>query len=162
MRTSESIAKVAAALVAAQKEMGGSVQKDAKNPFFKSNYATLNAALETVMPTLNKHGLVVLQPTVTKDGKQYVATTIMHESGEFISSETEIVTKAGANAQETGSALSYARRYGLMSMLSLAAVDDDGAAASGTVVAAAKSAPTGGVKPSFSRKAVAGATGDDI
>ena len=43
MDRSESIGKISAALVKAQSEMGSAV-KDAKNPFFKSSYADLNAS----------------------------------------------------------------------------------------------------------------------
>lgn len=154
MKSSESIAKIAPALVAAQSEMGD-VTKDAKNPFFKSNYATLNAVREACMPILARHGLGVLQPIVSKDGKQYVETMVFHTSGEFIMGEMEVTTKPNANAQEVGSAVSYARRYSLMSMLNLAAQDDDAAAASGTVVKETKTEETKPVaKPSFSRKAV--------
>lgn len=137
MKTSESITKVSAAIVAAQAEMG-SVTKDAKNPFFKSNYATLNAVRESCMPVLSKHGLGLLQPLVSKEGKQYVETLVLHSSGEYIMSEMEVTTKVNANAQEVGSAVSYARRYSLMSLLALSAEDDDGATASGTV---SKSSP---------------------
>lgn len=166
MKTSESIVNVAKAIVAAQSEMGDIV-KDAKNPFFKSNYATLNAVREACMPVLSKHKLGVLQPIVTREGKQFVETTVLHESGEFIMGEMEVTVKPNANAQEVGSAVSYARRYSLMSMLNLAAQDDDGNSASDKVVKSeskpeTKTEVTEVKKPTFSRKAVAATKGDDI
>ena len=55
MNRSESIGKISAALVKAQSEMGSAV-KDAKNPFFKSSYADLNAIREATIPVLTNRG----------------------------------------------------------------------------------------------------------
>jgi hypothetical protein len=52
MNRSDSITKIASALVKAQGAMGNAV-KDSKNPFFKSNYADLNAVREACLPALN-------------------------------------------------------------------------------------------------------------
>lgn len=130
MKTSESITEIAKALVQAQSAMGA-VTKDSKNPFFKSSYATLNAVREAAMPSLIANGLTLLQPTVSRDGKLFVETVILHTSGEFISGETEAIISKANDAQSAGSAISYARRYGMMSLLGLAAEDDDGNAATG-------------------------------
>ena len=109
----------------------GSVKKDEKNPFFKSSYATLNAVRDSVIDVLTANDLVLLQPTIALDGKQYVSTRIIHApTGQSVESQTEIVAKNPGDAQQVGSGISYARRYGLMSMLCLAAEDDDGNAAS--------------------------------
>lgn len=109
-----------------------SIKKDEQNPFFKSSYVSLNAVREAIIPSLTKNGLVLLQPTIVLDGKQYVRTTIVHaETKESIISDTEVITKNALDAQLVGSGISYARRYGLMSILALAAEDDDGNAASG-------------------------------
>lgn len=130
MEKSESINKIAAALLKAQTKMGGAT-KDAKNPFFKSNYADLNAVREACIPVLNAEGITVLQPTVNLDGKNYVRTLLLHESGEFLSSDTQVVTNKENDAQSHGSGISYARRYGLQSFLSIGSYDDDGEAAMG-------------------------------
>lgn len=125
MTKSESIVKVASALVKAQTEMGDAV-KDSKNPFFKSSYADLNAIREAVIPALNKQGISVLQPTVVVEGRNYVRTMLMHESGEYLTSDTEILCAKQNDPQAYGSGISYARRYGLQSFLNVGAVDDDG------------------------------------
>lgn len=130
MITSQTIGKVANALVQAQAEMDNA-SKDKKNPFFKSSYADLNAIREVALPALNKHKVAALQPTVVVDGKKYVQTTLMHESGEFISCLTEILSVKENDAQAQGSGITYARRYGLQSMLNIGAEDDDGNAAMG-------------------------------
>lgn len=117
------------ALLLAQKEMGNAV-KDSNNPFFKSKYADLNAIREACMPVLNKHGIVVLQPTTFCDGKAYVKTLLLHESGESIEGLTEIVYSKQNDAQAQGSGITYARRYGLQSLVNVGAEDDDGNKAS--------------------------------
>lgn len=129
METSTTINKIAAALVKAQSEMGNAV-KGSSNPFFKSKYADLNSIREACLPILNKHGISVIQPTVSIDGKNYVKTILLHESGEYISGITEIVSAKPNDAQAHGSGLTYARRYGLQSIVNIGADDDDGNAAS--------------------------------
>jgi hypothetical protein len=130
MNKSESIVKIASALVKAQASMGNAL-KDAKNPFFKSSYADLNAVREACLPALNANGVSVLQPTVHTDGKAYVETVLLHESGEFISSLTEILCAKQNDPQAHGSGISYARRYGLQSLVNLGSADDDGEGAMG-------------------------------
>lgn len=124
MVSSASILKIAPALLAAQKEMGNAV-KDSTNPYFKSKFADLNSVREAVTPALHANGISILQLNVANEAKCFVRTTLLHESGEFICSDTEIVCKEAGNPQAYGSALSYARRYGLSSMLSVGAEDND-------------------------------------
>lgn len=125
MNRSETITKIAGALVKAQAAMGNAV-KDSKNPFFKSSYADLNAVREACLPALNANGVSVLQPTVHIEGKAFVETVLLHESGEFISSLTEVICAKQNDPQAHGSGVSYARRYGLQSMVNLGSADDDG------------------------------------
>ena len=108
----------------------GNAIKDSINPFFKSKYADLNSIREACMPTLNKNGIVVLQPIVYESGKSYVQTVLLHESGEQIVSMTEIVCNKPNDAQSFGSGVSYARRYSLQSIVNVGAEDDDGNKAS--------------------------------
>jgi len=121
---SPTISKLAAALLQAQSTMGNAI-KDAKNPFFKSTYADLNSIREAAIPALNAARVVVLQPVVSIGADSFVRTLLMHESGEFLASDTRIVTAKANDPQAYGSAISYARRYGLQSMLNIGAVDDD-------------------------------------
>jgi hypothetical protein len=130
MNRSESIVKIALALVKAQSVMGNAI-KDAKNPFFKSSYANLNAVREAVLPAMNANGISVLQPTIQVDGKSFVETVLLHESGEFISSLTEVIVSKANDAQQQGSGISYARRYGLQSLANIGSDDDDGETAVG-------------------------------
>lgn len=132
MNKSESIVKIAAALVKAQSAMGNAV-KDAVNPFFKKNYADINSVREAVLPSLNANGISVIQPTCVIEGQDYVETVLLHESGEFISSFTKIITDKPNDAQRHGSGLSYARRYALSSIANIGTEDDDANKATGKV-----------------------------
>lgn len=121
--------EIATALLKAQKEMSNP-KKDATNPFFKSKYADLNAVREAVIPILNNNGITVLQPIIHKEGKNFVSTILLHESGESLESYTEIVYNKQNDAQAQGSGITYARRYGLQSFVCVGADDDDGNKAS--------------------------------
>lgn len=120
MRTSESIKTIAPAFLAAQKEIK-SVTKDADNPFFKSKYADLPSVINACKDELNKHGIAVLQPVMG----DMVETVLLHESGEWMAGRTMIVNAKPNDPQAQGSAITYARRYGLMSMVFIPAEDDD-------------------------------------
>ncbi len=126
MFKSDSISNLAKALVKAQLMMG-SAKKDAANPFFKSKYADLAEVVSVVKEPLLKNGISFLQ-IVTTEG---VETTLVHESGEYISGVTPIVVAKANDPQALGSAITYARRYGLQAMLGIPSADDDGELAMG-------------------------------
>jgi len=118
---------VYAALVAAQMEMGKAL-KDSTNPVFKSKYADLASVMDACMPALNRHGIAVFQPTVDDESGRYVKTILAHVSGETVECRVPLIV--GKNdMQGYGSAVTYARRYGLMGMAGIAPEDDDGNAA---------------------------------
>jgi ERF superfamily len=118
------IKQIATALLKAQSEMSNP-KKGSTNPFFKSKYADLNSIREAVIPVLNANGISVLQPTYTVDNKNFVKTILLHESGEFLESYTEILFAKQNDAQAQGSGISYARRYALQSFVCIGADDDD-------------------------------------
>ncbi len=121
--------QIATALLKAQSEMSNPV-KGSANPYFKSKYADLNAVREAVIPVLNQNGIVVLQPMVNIDGRNYIKTLFLHESGESLESLTEIIYAKTNDAQAQGSGITYARRYGLQSLACVGADDGDGNKAS--------------------------------
>lgn len=131
------MSKLSAALVAFQTECP-SVAFDKTNPAFKSRYASLAAILKTIGPVLAKHGLAIVQFPVSSDGKVGCTTRIVHESGEWME-ETLLLPLAKNDPQGAGSAITYARRYGLSGALGIVADDDDdGEAAMGRAAAVAK------------------------
>lgn len=121
MNSSNEIKTIAPAYLKAQKKIGAAV-KGSVNPFFKSKYADLGSVMEACKDILNENGISVLQPVVNDT----VETILMHESGEWFSSSTKIISKADNDPQAQGSAITYARRYGLQSMVFIPAEDDDG------------------------------------
>ena len=134
MRRSESIAKIAPALVAAQAAFPPIV-KDGKNPAFRSKYATLDGIMAAVRPALAANGLAVVQGAIhpETDGPKLVGlaveSVLVHTSGEWMATMVPVpVTKSDAHG--LGSALSYGRRYGISALLALTTdEDDDGNAA---------------------------------
>lgn len=120
---------IASAILKAQMEMGNAT-KGSSNPFFKSKYADLNSVREACMPALHNNGISVLQPTVHIEGKNFIKTILLHESGETFEGLTEIIYSKQNDAQAQGSGITYARRYGLQSLLNIGADDDDGNKAS--------------------------------
>lgn len=130
---------IAAALVKAQKEFGPAL-KTQTNPAFRSKYANLAACVEAVVDALNNNGIFLMQPTHECDNGVIVETVFIHESGEQLSSGKLHVPATKHDAQGYGSALTYARRYSLMTACGIAAEDDDGNAAS-------KPAPTKAAPP---------------
>lgn len=129
MENSATITKIASALLKAQSSMGNAT-KDNTNPFFKSKYADLNSVREACLPLLNANGITAIQPMVHINGKNFVNTILLHESGEFLSSLTEIIYSKQNDAQAQGSGITYARRYGLQSFVNIGSEDDDGHKAS--------------------------------
>ena len=128
MRTSEQITEIAAALSKAQGELQN-VTKDAKNPHFKSDYATLDAITDAVRPVFSKHGLAVVQIPTFQNGVVVLDILITHSSGQWISGDAGAPI-AKADPQGVGSATTYLRRYSLAGIAALAQTDDDGNAAS--------------------------------
>ena len=124
MNSSQSIKEISVALVKAQSKMGAAV-KGAANPYYKSKYSDLNSVIEACKEHLNAEGISVLQPVISDASGDYVETVLMHTSGEFFSSSLKLRTLKENDMQAYGSSISYARRYGLQSMVFIPAVDDD-------------------------------------
>jgi hypothetical protein len=136
MIKSESIVKLADALVKAQAEMPAA-KMDADNPFYHSRYATLGSVIEISKPILAKYGLAVSQPIVYDGDRVGVETILMHSSGEYISNiccvriepfspdvnkEGKIVTQKPVVL--SGVTITYLRRYALASILGIYSDED--------------------------------------
>lgn len=121
--------KISEAFVKAQRDFGPAL-KTSTNPHFRSRYASLDAVVDAVIDALNKNGIALIQRNHPCDNGVIVSTIFLHESGERIKSGKLHVPAVKHDAQGYGSALTYARRYSLMSACGIAPVDDDGEAAS--------------------------------
>lgn len=120
---SDAINELVGALVKAQKEITPAI-KESVNPFHNSKYADLSSIWNACRDALNSHGLAIVQAQYAGD----LITTLLHTSGQWMRGYTPIISKAD-NAQSLGSALTYARRYGLAAMVGVITEDDDGNAA---------------------------------
>lgn len=118
------------------------VKRDAKNPHFKSTYASLDQILDLVRPLLSKHGLVI---THIIEGSS-LKTILLHESGESLVSEMAFTMPA--KPQDFGSLITYLKRYSIGAMLALATDNDDDAnAANAAIKETPKEAPKEAQKP---------------
>ena len=132
------------------------VLKTGNNPAFRSKYAPLDSVLEAVLPALSAEGLSISSGLVEEAGAWRVLTTLSHVGGGWRVSRFPVADLA---PQKVGSALTYAMRYGVSALLSLAAEeDDDGNAASqgkawspkaNADVASAPAAPAPAGRPLF-------------
>lgn len=122
MNMSEKINEIAPALVAAQEGM--TATKDKENTFFNSKYATLDEILISIRPALKENDMTVIQTMETAEVLVTCVTRIMHKSGQFIDSTFSLKVDK-TTPQGYGSAVTYARRYGLCAALSISTPDED-------------------------------------
>ena len=120
---SADIGKLSEALAKAQAEMEPA-SKDANNPFFKSQYATLASCWNACRGPLTKQGLAVIQTTEPGTGDITLISMLTHSSGQWIKSKLS-VKPAKSDSQALGSCLSYLRRYALSALVGLSTQDDD-------------------------------------
>lgn len=110
------------------------LKKDAKNPFFKSNYVPLPDMLKVIKPVLKKHGFYLTQPVDVTNSQtgivNVVFSTIVHiETG--LSDTSKLAIPDLGDMQKLGGAITYGRRYTLSALLALEERDDDGETAVG-------------------------------
>ena len=124
------------------------IHLDATNPHFHSKFASLGNVVSAVRPVLNKHGLVYAQFPTNIDGAPALETMLIHaESGEDIAAVTPLIL-AKSDPQGYGSALTYARRYALLSILGLVGDEDDDANAAQPEPQASRRADVNGLQSS--------------
>lgn len=149
--SSPEMGELAKAMVKVQRALAP-VCKDAENPFVKSRYATLNAVIEACRDALIAQAVWVVQvPVAVEAGHLGLMTKLVHgESGQWQSS-LMVMPLPKNDPQGYGSALTYARRYGLATLVGLVSeTDDDGEASMPTrnrAKAADKSKPPATVQP---------------
>ena len=124
---SDKITNLAKAMIKVQKVIRPAL-KDNYNNFTQSRYATLNSVMEACSEALLNAGIWVTQYPVPVEGDGSnlgLVTKLVHaESGEWQESLISMPLSK-ADPQAYGSALTYARRYGLSAMVGLLAEDDD-------------------------------------
>lgn len=160
MKSSESLKTLLPDLFKAKAKIT-TANKSSDNPYFKSKYADLNAIMDACETALKDNNIMLLQPVNSDERGSFVETVLLHTSGEWISSEMRLEFKEN-DMQKMGSAVSYARRYSLQSLLGMRVVDgedDDGNKASGAKPSNGKS--KNGFKPPKSSSTKTTASEDD-
>ena len=129
MITSDNTDKILPALFELKKKLKP-MTKDAKNPFFKSNYLELPDLLDNLEPLLIDLGLICSQANCHRYDDEYIVARITHaESGQYVEAEYKI--GFDNDSQKQGGRATYGRRYGLKGLLGISERDDDGNTASG-------------------------------
>ena len=134
-RSSESIGTIAAALAKAQADLTNpekSLVATIRSPFPRENdrifrYAPLSSGLEIVRKSLGRHEIAMVQTTeIDKDvGLVRLTTVLAHSSGEWLSSDWPVCPISDTGSpQRMGTALTYARRYALFTLVGIAGEDD--------------------------------------
>ena len=142
MNKSESINEIAAAMSKFQGEITNAFKGKAGHGY---NYAELSSILDIARPLLSKNGLALIQmPSNSDVGSVCVETLITHSSGQWLEQHYAMrvpENKRNSEAQNIGSAITYARRYAAAAALAIAQTDNDATSqteASGKAVEATK------------------------
>ncbi len=134
-RSSESIAALAAALAKAQtvlvnpeKSLVATIRRQSSGETDRAfRYAPLSSGLDIVRKTLGEHEIAIVQTTVIDHSAAMVnlTTVLAHASGEWIASDWPVCSLTEtATPHRMGAALTYARRYGLFTLVGIAGEDD--------------------------------------
>ncbi|MET3839712.1 ERF family protein [Bradyrhizobium sp. OAE829] len=134
-RSSDKVGALAAALAKAQREIANPeklLTATIESPFPREgqrtfHYAPLSKGLDIVRKCLGQHEIATIQATaVDRDsGLIKLTTTLVHASGEWVSSDWPVCPASETAApHRMGAALTYARRYGLFTLVGIAGEDD--------------------------------------
>ena len=134
-RSSETIGTIAAALAKAQaqlvnpeKSLTGTIRSEMTSAAERSfRYAPLSSGLDIVRKTLSQHEIATVQTTSIDEavGIVRLSTVLAHASGEWIASDWPVCAISETAApHRMGAALTYARRYGLFTLVGIAGEDD--------------------------------------
>ena len=99
-------------------------KKKTEGHYYK--YSDLQTVWEMIRKPLSSNGLFVHQAVHDRPGEKVLVTTIYHKDGGSIHDGGIPLLLNKRDMQGIGSAITYARRYGLMAGLGIASEDDDG------------------------------------
>ena len=104
-------------------------EKDAKNPFFKSNYVSLDSIVSKLTPHLDKQWLLVTHYTTNGNIVTKVVDVAMDKWEFCIESSFPLIQST--DPQKLWSCITYAKRYNLWQLFNIVTDrDDDGNEAS--------------------------------
>jgi hypothetical protein len=104
------------------------IERDSLNPHFKNRYFDINSLLAELKPVLTKYRLVLIQPIIGD-----ALTTVLYDADSGDKIESSFTLPQLGDMQKLGGAISYARRYALVSMFALEGEDNDGEGLTATV-----------------------------
>lgn len=138
MEFSEKNSSILKALFEAQKSFKP-LKKDAYNPRFKSNYTSLEAIWDSIREALIENELLVVQDVTAGEKYVDVTTRFFHiKSSEWMQCGPLRIYTANIDAQASGSAITYAKKYSLCAALGLVTGDHDDDGNSATTPAVVK------------------------
>ncbi|MFW5500920.1 MULTISPECIES: ERF family protein [unclassified Maridesulfovibrio] len=122
---SPEITELAGAMLRVQQALKPAA-KDGQNNFTNSRYASLQSVMETCREALLANGIWLTQlPVQVENGNLGLVSKIVHaESGQWQSSLLVMPLPKG-DPQGYGSAMTYARRYGLAALVGIVTEHDD-------------------------------------
>lgn len=154
MRCSATIEALTVALAKAQGQFPA-IEKDKtariqtkSGTTYSYSYADLASILAAVRKPLSDNALAIMQPIKVNGRTVSVTTVLAHSSGQWVADELDMPIGDSTDARSLASAVTYARRYGLIALLGIAPAeeDDDGAQAT-TEKAPVSIAPPWAEKP---------------
>lgn len=109
-----------------------------QNPYLKNVYSSIEDIWNAIRDPFAKNGLTVIQLQQLEGDKYFVITILGHSSGQWIKSFTPLLLSQNTKnpMQELGSAITYAKRYGLSAISGFSvsdSTDDDGQGLTSTV-----------------------------
>lgn len=110
-------------------------------------YADLTSVIDAIKPALVNNGLFFTQHPEPSERGVCIETVLHHAGGESLPLGKLFVPANKQDAQAYGSALTYARRYALVTAFGVPVEDDDGNAASKSSQHAQGHSQTGAVSP---------------
>jgi hypothetical protein len=88
-------------------------------------YATLDSIMDMVRGPLGDNGLAITHIMSLAPDGWVCAARLLHASGQSVECPVPILVSQDANAQAWGSAITYAKRYGLCALLAITAEEDN-------------------------------------
>ena len=104
----------------------GVMQKDTKGYNYK--YFDINQLLEKLHPLLKAEKILLTQPIQVENGVSILATILTDLDSDEQANEmvSRIILPSDVKPQDMGSAITYYRRYSIVSLFGIQAEDDDG------------------------------------
>ena len=128
METSTTTSKIIPAFVSASAELSNPMLNKT-NPFYNNKYTTLDELINHIRPVLAKHRLAISTPAITTENGAGVQVILFYgeeeQCDEYIIFDSIILPVDKRNAQSVGSTITYAKRYAICSVFSIAGEEDD-------------------------------------